>query len=113
VEVNVMQMQYSSSEIKNLVITTAAALLPGRFKWMRRLRLVIIMAVWLRMWLNSPRAVVPAVPVTPVDAAQTAAATTDDSQPAAKKAEASTKSTASEATTPRVTAENAQQEQPQ
>jgi hypothetical protein len=102
-EVYVMQMQYSSSEIKNLVITTAAALLPGRFKWMRRLRLVIIMAVWLRMWLNSPRPVPATVPVTPVDAAQ----------PAAKKNEAPAKSTASEAKTTRAAVASAQQEQPQ
>lgn len=105
-----MQMQYSSSEIKNLVITTAAALLPGRFKWMRRLRLVIIMAVWLRMWLNSPRAVPATVPVTPVDVAQPATADAD-SQPPAKKNEPSAKSTTSEAKTSRATADNAQREQ--
>lgn len=108
-----MQMQYSSSEIKNLVITTAAALLPGRFKWMRRLRLVIIMAVWLRMWLNSPRAVNPAVTVTPADAAQPVADTADDSQQPAKKNEPSAKSTTSEAKTSRATADNAQREQAQ
>lgn len=102
-----MQMQYSSSEIKNLVITTAAALLPGRFKWMRRLRLVIIMAVWLRMWMNSPRAVSPAVPVTATDAAQpTDESTADDSKQAAEKAESSAK------TSP-AAVESAQQEQPQ
>jgi hypothetical protein len=50
-------MQNSNSELKNLMIVTAAALLlPGRFKWMRRLRFVTIMAVWMRVWLNSPQA---------------------------------------------------------
>lgn len=108
-----MQMQYSSSEMKNLVITTAAALLPGRFKWMRRLRLVIIMAVWLRMWLNSPRAVSPAVPVTPVNAAQPAASTTDDGKSSPEKGNASAKTTASESRTSRANAESVQREQAQ
>jgi hypothetical protein len=50
-------MQNRNSELKNLMIVTAAALLlPGRFKWMRRLRFVTIMAVWMRIWLNSPQA---------------------------------------------------------